>query len=233
MYSRLEHNTRRRLLLQSFGALGLTVLISALFLVVVLPGFIRILGSRAKSLATETRETTVLPRPFLAQPFDATSSASIALTGTAQAGEKIILLQNGAPGPEATADDAGSFRFDTVTLEAGSNTFAAVSENSAGERSNPSNQVRIAYLKDAPKLEILEPENGKEITQRKQNPITVKGKTDSGNRIYINDKMQFVAADGSFSSLVQLSEGENPIIIRAVNSAAIETISELSVRFSP
>ena len=97
----------------------------------------------------------------------------------------------------------------------------------------PSNTVTVAFVKDAPKLEITSPEGETTISQRKQNPVTVKGKTDPGDKVYINDRLSFVSADGSFSGQVQLSEGDNTIVVRALNAAAVETTMEVLVHYTP
>jgi hypothetical protein len=234
MYSRLEHHDKQVILKQTAMFLGGTVLLSAAFLFLILPAFIRFLAFRTLGSKIVVEETDTLPsRPFLSSPFDATSSAQITLTGSAQAKQKIILLIGGVPGPETTAGDNGSFSFSQVGLESGGNTFVAVSENDKGTRSNPSNTVTISYVKDAPKLEISTPATDTTITQRKQNPATVAGKTDSGNKVYINDRLQFVGSDGSFSGKVQLSDGDNTIVVKAVNPAQVETTQEISVHFQP
>lgn len=234
MYSRLANHDRRTLLRQTiFFSAGSVALVIA-FLFVILPAFIKFLAFRNLSSKIAVTDDAVLAtRPSLSSPYEATSSSSITLTGRSQGDRKIILLQNGVPGPETSANDEGDFSFENVSLESGSNTFTAVSENEKGERGNPSSPVNISYVKDAPKLEISEPANDATISQRKQNPVVIKGKTDPGNRIYINEKLQFVSSDGSFSGQFQLTEGDNTITVKAVNPASIETIQELSVRFQP
>ncbi|MEP7167521.1 MAG: hypothetical protein ABI758_06100 [Candidatus Woesebacteria bacterium] len=234
MYSRLQHHDRTSLIQQSLFFFGISLAIGLGFLFVLLPAFIKFLAFRNISSKITVQEEQVLPsHPTLSQPFEATNSAIIKLSGSASGKQKIILLQNGVPGPDTVAADGGDFTFSEVHLDLGDNTFTAVSENDKGERSNPSNTVRVAYVKDAPKLEIGQPTNDATVTQQKQNPITIKGKTEPGNRIYINDKLQFVSSDGSFSGQFQLVNGDNTIAIKAVNAASVETTSELVVHYQP
>ncbi len=234
MYSRLAHHEGNGLVRQILFFFGASVGLVILFLLVILPAFIKFLAFRNfSSKITYTTDSVLPPHPFLNQPFDATNSATITLTGSSQGGQKIVLLQNGAPGAETTASENGSFSFASVTLEAGQNTFTTVAQNEKGDRSNPSNAVIIAFVKDAPKLTIDTPANDTTISQRKQNPVTVKGKSEAGNKIYINDRLIFVGSDGSFTGQVQLVEGDNTISVKAINAAAIETIQEILVRFSP
>ncbi len=233
-HSRLEHHERSVLLKQTliFTGSGVGLIIAFLFLI--LPAFIRVMALRNLGSKIVIEDTAILPaRPFLAEPFSATSSASIDLTGNAQAGFKVILLHNGVAGLETTASENGSFTFSDVSLTDGENVFTAVAENDKEERSNPSSEVHISLVKDAPKLEVTQPADGSEITKRKDNPVTVKGTTDKGNKVYMNDRMLFVANDGSFSGAVQLSEGENTIVVKAVNPAGIESVSELKLSYRP
>src|SRR5690349_21700749 len=115
MYSRLEHHDRQKILKQTFLFLGGTILLSIVFLFLILPAFIRFLAYRNLGSKIVVEQTETLPsKPFLSSPFEATSSAQITLTGTAQAKQKIILLIGGVPGPETTAADNGSFTFSQV-----------------------------------------------------------------------------------------------------------------------
>ncbi len=234
MHSRLEHHERSLLLRQIGIYLGSTVALGLLFLFVILPGFIRILAFRNLGSKPEEQQSAFLPqRPFLEQPFTATSSATVSLKGTAQADSKVILLKNGVADSDTKASGDGNFTFENISLDSGNNTFAAVVEDDSEKRSNPSASVQIAYVKDGPKLEISEPANETTITQQKQNPIRIKGKTDPGSRVFINDKLQFIAQDGSFNGQFQLSQGDNTVTVKAINAAQVETVQELLLRFSP
>lgn len=234
MYSRLAHHEGSTLVKQIFFFFGVSIGLVVLFLLVILPAFIKFLAFRNfSSKISYTSENVITGKPFLTQPFDATNSATLKLTGSAQSGLKVILLQNGSPGPETTATSDGSFTFSNVTLEAGQNTFTAVAQTDKGDRSNPSNAVVISLVKDAPKLTIDTPANDLTVTQRKQNPITVKGKTEPGDRVFINDRLVFVTSDGSFTGQVQLSEGDNTITVKSLNAASTETSQDIVVHFSP
>lgn len=233
-HSRLQSHEQKVLLRQTLLFFGSGVGLIVAFLFLILPGFIRVMALRNLGYKAATQDSAILPsRPTLEQPFDATSSATLALTGSAQPNAKVLLLQNGVPGPETRSDDTGSFTFETVTLESGDNTFTAVVENEQSVRSNPSGEMHISFVKDAPKLEIETPTENQEVTKRRDNPIAVKGKTDAGNKVYINDRVLFVSNDGSFSGAVQLSEGDNTIVIKVTNAALIETVEERHVRFVP
>lgn len=233
-HSRLQSHEQKILLRQIVIFFGSGVGLIVAFLFLILPGFIRVMALRNLGYKEATNENTILPaRPTLEQPFDATSSATLSLSGSAQPNAKVILLQNGVPGPETRSDDSGTFTFETVTLESGDNTFTAVVENEQNVRSNPSGEMHISFVKDAPKLEIETPTENQEFTKRRDNPIPIKGKTDAGNKVTINDRVLFVSNDGSFSGAVQLSEGDNTIVIKAINAALIETIEERHVRFVP
>ncbi len=234
MFSRLAHHDQKTLIRSTllYTGAGIAVILGFLFLI--LPLFIRILAYKNLGSGTSaSTEISLSTRPTLRAPYSATSSATVTLTGTAQAQQKIILLVGGIAEHETVALEDGSFIFTDITLVSGENSFSAVSEDKNGERSNPSSVVTVSLIADAPTLEIQAPTNGTVFTKRKENPIPVRGKTEPNNRVFLNDRLQFVGSDGSFTGNVQLTQGKNTIIVKVVNPAAVETIQEISVEFAP
>lgn len=232
--SRLVNHEKQFLMKQSFFFIALALGLGIAFMFLVLPFYIKILASRNLSSKLAVSDLSVPPsRPLLEQSYVATYSATIDLKGSAQAGMKVFLLQNGAPVENTQTEEDGSFIFGSVSMQDGENVFTAVAENEKEERSNPSSEVKITFSKDAPKLEISEPAENATITQRKQNPLTIKGLTTAGSRVFVNEQMLFVNNDGNFSGSVQLVDGENKIAVKAINATGLETIKELMIRFLP
>ncbi len=66
----------------------------------------------------------------------------------------------------------------------------------------------------APRLVILEPQSGAQI---ETSDVTVKGKTDKGVRLSINDQPVFVGSEGEFSEKLILQPGLNSITVVAIN----------------
>ncbi|HSW89694.1 MAG TPA: hypothetical protein VLH19_02375 [Patescibacteria group bacterium] len=234
-YSRLETHERTTLIRQIVFFLGAGAGLILVFMLVVMPLSIQILARmHVSSKITVDNQSSVPPsKPFLEQPFNATNSAQISLRGVAQSGSKILLFQNNSQIQESTASDDGSFTFDNITLATDSNVFNAYAENEKGLRSTPSESITIAYITKAPSLAIDSPADGTVITASKQNPITIKGKTDPGSKILIQDQVTFVSSDGSFSGQVQLVQGVNAIVVKAINAATLETDQTLNLRYIP
>jgi transcriptional regulator with XRE-family HTH domain len=76
-----------------------------------------------------------------------------------------------------------------------------------------------------PQLIILNPTTDSVINDTK---VVVKGKTDAGNNLFINNQTVLVDDNGDFSENIVLREGKNVIIVKSVNQfnkVATESIS--------
>lgn len=214
-----------------FFAGGIGVL--ALFFLGILPILTKILSLSAQKIvsATPVPQATISP-PTLSAPFTATNSAEVRLTGTADPNSSVLLGINGSIGRKVTASGSGNFSFD-VTLSQGDNLIFAYEEDGQGNRSDGSNPITITYSTEAPNLEITQPTDGAVITQSKQSVVQVKGKTEAGNKVYLNGQFLFVGSDGSFSGSFQLVQGDNTLTVRAVNSAGNATSQDIHVKYLP
>lgn len=232
-YSRLASHERALLTRQTifFGGAGIAIIIAYVF--IVLPIFSKVLVLTNKQALPEATQNAIVMSPTLIQPYTATNSAEISLRGTSQPGYTIILGQNGSLDKQVKADDKGEFIFESVSLSNGDNLFQAYAETNEGDRSDGSPPMHIQYVTDAPKLDISEPADNATITQRKQQVIQVKGTTNPGNKVFLNDQFLFVSTDGSFTGSFQLQPGSNTLTIKAVNPASSEAIKELHVTYSP
>jgi len=80
--------------------------------------------------------------------------------------------------------------------------------------------VQIEYIVKPPSLEITDPVPNAEVkvaTGKKDQEVTVKGKTDSGVNIFVNEDKIAVNDDGTFETKIQLSLGEDKIKVVADN----------------
>lgn len=231
--SRLESLEKTRLLKQTGLFFGGGIGVILVFVFIVLPIFSKILAAANKqSMLPVSTPSTVLLTPTLSVPYNATNSASLTVSGTAQAGMSVLLGQNGSIDKKTTASADGSFSFD-VTLNSGDNMFQAYIEDANGNRSDGSQATTVTYNTDAPKLEITSPQDGSTVSQRKQQVVTVTGTTDPQNKVYLNEQFLFVRSDGSFTGQFQLQPGGNAIHVKAVNVAGNETTKDINVTYSP
>ncbi|MBP7061084.1 MAG: helix-turn-helix domain-containing protein [Candidatus Moranbacteria bacterium] len=83
-----------------------------------------------------------------------------------------------------------------------------------------------------PQLTLLEPENGALVDSQ---DVRVRGKTDKGATVTLNDQAVFVDNEGTFSDMLPVRFGMNTIVIRTVNRFEKEKKVILSVesRFVP
>lgn len=233
-YSRLQVHEKnllvRQTLLFFLGGVGILVL----FFFVLLPIFTKVLMfSAKKALPASSAPTANIPAPVISAPFTATNSAKVNLTGQATAGISVLLGVNGSVDMQTKANDKGEFVFENVTLSSGENLIIAYAQDDDNNRSDGSNALTITYSTDAPKLEVTEPSEGAVVTQRKQSVIQVKGQTDAGNKVYLNDQFLFVSSDGSFTGSFQLVSGDNTLVVRAINSSGNEAAKEVHVKYLP
>lgn len=77
-----------------------------------------------------------------------------------------------------------------------------------------------------PQLIVLEPQNGAVVEGQE---ITVRGKTDTGAEVTLNDQSVFVDREGVFSDTLVLRSGINTIVVRTLNRFEKEKSVVLSV----
>ncbi|KKP85294.1 MAG: Bacillopeptidase F, partial [Candidatus Moranbacteria bacterium GW2011_GWF2_35_54] len=77
-----------------------------------------------------------------------------------------------------------------------------------------------------PELLIINPATDSVINDTK---VLVKGKTDAGNELFINNQPVLVDDEGVFSENIILREGKNVIMIRSVNQFNKEVVESISV----
>ena len=234
-YSRLrtveERKRTRKAVLRLVTAVGV-VIASIIFGLKYLSHFFIFISSLNPKNQVVIKEDYIPPSPpriFL--PFEATNSATISLSGTAEPGSTVFVTQNKISLGEVMVDDKGKFVMNKIQLEEGDNEFSAVVLDNAGNKSQISDLEVISYLHDQPKLEIISPLNGQKFTG-KDNYIEVKGDTDPGVRLTVNDRMVILGSNGSFSYRWGLTNGENQLVIMVTDKAGNQQRKEITVNYS-
>ncbi len=167
--------------------------------------------------------------PRFSQEYTATKSAQIKLNGVADPGITVEIYQDNNLLGTTLAEDNGNFSYE-ITLNTGQNSFEARAISSSGEKSDRSEIYTINYSNKDPKLDLDNLKDGDTI---KANPFNVRGKTDAGNSVTVNDHLAIVGGDGSFSYLLNLNNGDNKLKITAADPAGNQTSKELTVKYSP
>ncbi|MEM3042130.1 MAG: hypothetical protein QXD84_01110 [Thermoplasmata archaeon] len=133
---------------------------------------------------------------------------TIRITGAVEPGS--VLTANLAP---VTVQEDGSFRH-PVTLVEGSNIFYFFARDRAGNTN--SSVWRLNLDITPPSLIVTSPPDG---LLTKAQSVEVNGKTEPGAAVTINGAMTPVAEDGTFNSVLNLSEGSNQVRVVATDRA--------------
>ena len=237
MDSRLTRKSVNQNKKQLYGSL-LGIVIVLFVLINFGPLLITGVGSFVDTLAGKSRHTAVLKsdadlEPPILDPLPSgTSDELIDVTGRAFYSDgKIELFLNNSSYDTIELDKSQDFSIEKIKLKQGEN-IIKVRMVKNNKKSDFSQDYKISYLKDEPKLEISFPSDGTSFSKTDQE-INIKGKTDPENTIKINDFIAIVDTGGNFSYILRLKEGENKIKITATNLAGKTSEKELTVSYSP
>ncbi len=227
--------TSRKVKQEQSAALRQTVLIGLaavilmlLSIFVIIPGFIRFIGNLSNTPITE--DEGLPPQiPQLSAPVEATSSAALTLTGFTTPNAKVYVLQNGAEAKIVDADGSGNFSVE-LQLEKGENRFSAYAKNGELE-SEVSEEFLTIFDNEKPEIEVTEPTENQSIQGKKNQNVTVKGKTKPGSKLYLNDRLIFIQQDGTFETTHRLENGQNNLSFKVVDMAGNEAEKVIPVNF--
>lgn len=230
--SRIEENRTKK---QLYVVLGITIAIILLLVTLGIPVFIGVSGFLLNLKGNPTLENadkTAPVAPILSPLNSATNSATLVLEGYGESNTTLKINLNGETVKETVLGNDGTFSFEDLQLDDGQNTVYATATDKAGNESAISNELKINYMKSGPKLEVSEPADGQTFGKN-QEELTIKGKTDIGTRIQVNERFVSVADDGTFSYRIKLQEGENTLKIVATDTAGNRTQVEKKVIYQP
>jgi hypothetical protein len=229
--SRLTKHEQKKVAKQTAMIIGVAAIVALLFFFVVIPGIIRWVGSALDGNINTDLADTIPPQvPVLTAPPEATPSAKLAFKGYTESKATVFFVVNGEKSEQVSTDDKGDFLAD-VALTPGENTVAAYATDQAGNESALSKQYLIIMDDEPPKLELKDLTDGQSFETRQNQLLTVNGTTESKARVYLNDRLVFARADGTFSTRHQLSEGENILKFKIIDPAGNQSEKELKVSF--
>jgi len=179
----------------------------------------------------ENNEDTafVLPPPELISLPNFTNEKKLHIKGSAKPGYTIFIFLNGEKN-ELLANANGEFAI-TFELSNGENTIYAYASY-LNQKSQNTQTYIVNYDKTPPKVEIIEPEEGKTFTG-KNNLVKIEGQTEPNAKLTINDRLAIVHSDGKFSFATTLKEGENTFLIISQDRAGNKTETKLTINYSP
>jgi len=233
-YSRLVRTEEKQNIRRAIFFTFLTVVSILAFIFFGLPVLAKFAGFladlRKSGLPIERGDTTPPAPPKLESLPEYTNEFSVEIKGTTEPGATLILFLNSKE-EEAVADKDGEFNF-TFKLNKGENSVSLKARDAAGNESQKTDVYKIIFDNEPPGLEITSPEDGKEFYGSKERQVSINGQTEEGASVTINDKIVAVDANGSFTFVTTLSEGENSFTIKAEDRAGNSTEASLTLHFT-
>jgi large repetitive protein len=234
--SRLTDLENKRLVKQTFLLVFAVIAIMAVILFVGIPSLVKlaVLLGNLKGKATPIVQTDTVPpaTPQVNTIPDATSSATLTLSGFTEPGATAVLYQNGERLSDTPVDTQGNFVFTDITLNSGLNRFYIIAKDAASNESLQSSTQTIIYDNATPTLTVDSPQDGHQYFGLSQQMLTVQGKTDPDVTLKLNDHFLVVNSDGSFTGRFQLQTGDNHLTLIASDPAGNQTQTSLTVKFS-
>lgn len=209
-----------------FGLAGIVLAVVSVFIII--PGIVRFIGALS-SVPTETEDSLPPQIPQFSVPAEATSSATITLSGFTTPKATVYILKNGSEAKTVDADDSGNFST-SLDLEQGENHISAYAKNGELE-SDVSREYTTIFDNQKPEIEVTEPTENQSIQGKKNQNVTVKGKTKPGSRLYLNDRLIFLQEDGMFETTHRLENGQNNLSFKVIDKAGNEAEKVVSVSF--
>lgn len=234
--SRLVKQENKRIVRQTILIVTGTLAFLIFFLVIGFPALIKLainLGNAKSTSILSVQEDKLPPLPPQLNPLpEATTSATITVSGNAEPGTVVHLFLNSNKLAENTADNQGAFVFSDVRLDEGANHFIATATDTAGNQSQQSPPQTIVVDDKPPELTISAPSDGAKINGILNQLIDVSGSTDAESQVTLNGRQLVVTGDGSFTTKYQLQEGDNQLKFTAIDPAGNKTETEIKVNFS-
>lgn len=234
-YSRLASVEEKKNLRSAIFYVLLSIVALAILFVFGIPAlgkvaaFVSDLGKSGKQI-TSTDKTPPAPPSFT--PFNQfTNQQNISLTGSTEPGATVKLTFDGSE-QDALGDKNGGFTFN-VQLTTGENTFSAIAIDTAGNTSQKTQDYKITFDNKPPNLTVDSPSDGTQFFGSAQRQITIKGTTDSGDNVTVNDRIVIVEDNGAFQYTTTLNDGSNPFAIKATDQAGNTTEKDITLTFNP
>lgn len=171
-----------------------------------------------------------LPAPKFSSVPEATNSATLSIYGYAPANKEVVINLNNSEYKSLATDSEGKFSGE-IELSLGTNSFYGFSKDFDSKTSVSSPTYSIFFSDTPPPLEIIDPID---LSTIKNNPdITIKGKTDSRAKVYVDNHQILVNSDGTFSHFVKLQKGENKFIFSSLDLAQNKKEIQYTLNFKP
>lgn len=235
MSSRLERIRSRRA-----GTQGVSLLVLAVVLVILtifwgLPAVARLAGDLIDTNNTEIVKYELKPTPPIISDIpEATHSATVEINGYAQPGIDVVMYLNGAEIGKKLTAESGVFSFVNVPIQPGENTVYAYTTTNQGLKSEKSKEYTITFDDEDPTVTLDSPKDGDVMRGTSARIVTFEGGVNElGSKVYIGDRMAILSSEGKFNLPYQLVEGDQDIVVKAIDPAGNESTNTIKLRWEP
>lgn len=230
--SRREKLEEKKSLQKTYLYLAAGAAFLIFFLIVGIPFLVDFSAFLSSALAPQKKVAKkakrYLQQPQLEIPYEATNSATIKITGYGAENTEVELYVNNYKSA-TTSDKKGLFSFSNVSLAKGENELYVLTRDKTSQEEAKSEIATITFDKEPLKIELENLNDGQEFTLNNQ--ITIKGKLSEEGTLHLNDRFIMINSDKSFSTDLELNEGDNKLIFLGIDRAGNQTKQELTARF--
>ena len=228
----VEKKTKRNLFLSVVGILVVLFLLVKFGVPALINFSLFLAQGKDQQLAKQAANNqSILLPPTLDNPFSATNSATITVTGSAAANESIELFVNNDLVDTKSTEKDGSFAFQNVPLTSGGNTIKAKAKASNKE-TDFSNILSVTYRNNPPALSVDSPFDGQTFSGGSQQNLLVKGKTDASATVTVNGFWANTDSSGNYTYTLHLQNGDNQIKVIATDNAGNTAEKDVKVTFN-
>ncbi len=222
-----DRKTKKRLFLSVVGII-LVLVVLVKFGVPALINFSLFLANlKGNGASNNTASQGYIAPPSLNEPFTATNSATITVSGNTLPKVSVKIYVNNDLTDVTTAKSDGSFSFDNVTLTKDENSIKVKAEQNNKE-SDFSDTYTVSYKSKAPSLSVDNPHDNDSFPKETAS-VTVSGKTDANVRVTVNGFWAVTDDSGNYTYSLPLQPGDNQIKVIATDDAGNTTEKDLKV----
>lgn len=228
-----EKQSKKNLYLSILGIIFVVFFIFKLGIPLLVNFSLFVGGLKDKADVSENKvSNSFIATPVIDTLPTATNSAIIKVSGHALNAKSIKLYINDEFIEKTSVDSDGKFDFDNIELSKGENRIKAKSTIDNNKESDFSDAILISYKDKDPSLTVDSPKND-QFFSKDEDSIEIKGKTDPEVKVTVNGFWAIVDEAGNFSYNMRLENGENKIIVEALDEAGNKKTQELKVAYSP
>lgn len=182
--------------------------------------------------STTSLENASIAPPVLQIPYEATNSALIKIKGYASPNLTVEIYLDDDLKTTVKTSDNGDFLSEDIPLVLGTNNIYGKTVDGNDHKSLASKIITLQYINEKPKLDIKEPQDNQTVKDKK---ITVSGSVEpaTGVSVTVNGTTVILDANGNFSQSLELSDGDNNLIILATDMAGNVTQVSKKVTYQP